>query len=383
MNILDVIVDSLLAVTTSSRATNHVTATEMSVQWEKSASTTFTVSLFIQLDFYPPWPPLPSSSASETPLCVACVQCAPAISSHPAAADPSLTSRSRPPMGQSTLRSTGSRPTTPSSPRRSRCLCVWFEFFADPSYDDIVANSEVTYVAGGAAQNAARAASYVLPEKSVAYIGSVGDDDLKNTLQKVNETEGVISAYEVQPAPTKTGACAVILSNHDRSLVTTLRAAEMFHPEHLKKPEVAALIDGAKYFYIGGFFLTHGIESALEVAKAASSRGKTVVLNLSAPFIAQFFKVQLEELLPHVDILIGNESEAAAYAEAAGLGDAKPEQIASTLAVFSKSNASRPRVVVITQGPDSTLVASSSPSTSAANLSPEDPNPKVSRLKTP
>lgn len=245
------------------------------------------------------------------------------------------------------------------------------------SYDDIVANSEVTYVAGGAAQNAARAASYVLPEKSVAYIGSVGDDDLKNTLQKVNETEGVISAYEVQPAPTKTGACAVILSNHDRSLVTTLRAAEMFHPEHLKKPEVAALIENAKYFYIGGFFLTHGIESALEVAKAASSRGKTVVLNLSAPFIAQFFKVQLEELLPHVDILIGNESEAAAYAEAAGLGDAKPEQIASTLAVFSKSNASRPRVVVITQGPESTLVASSSPSTSAANLSPSDPNPKV------
>jgi adenosine kinase len=246
-----------------------------------------------------------------------------------------------------------------------------------PIYEDIVANSEVTYVAGGAAQNAARAASYVLPEKSVAYIGSVGDDDLKQTLQKVNETEGVVSAYEVQPAPTKTGACAVILSNHDRSLVTTLRAAEMFHKEHLAKPEVAALIDGAKYFYIGGFFLTHGIESALEVAKAASSRGKTVVLNLSAPFIAQFFKVQLEELLPHVDILIGNESEAAAYAEAAGLADATPEQVASTLAVFSKSNASRPRVVIITQGPESTLVASSSPSTSPANLSPSDPNPKV------
>ncbi|BEI86416.1 hypothetical protein CcaverHIS002_0607030 [Cutaneotrichosporon cavernicola] len=246
-----------------------------------------------------------------------------------------------------------------------------------PIYEDIVANSEVTYVAGGAAQNAARAASYVLPPKSVAYIGSVGDDDLKATLQKVNETEGVVSAYEVQPAPTKTGACAVILSNHDRSLVTTLRAAEMFHKEHLAKPEVAALINSAKYFYIGGFFLTHGIESALEIAKAASSRGKTVVLNLSAPFIAQFFKVQLEELLPHVDILIGNESEAAAYAESAGLVDAAPAQVASTLAVFSKSNASRPRIVIITQGADSTLVASSSPSSSAANLSPSDPNPKV------
>lgn len=218
---------------------------------------------------------------------------------------------------------------------------------------------------------------YVLPAQSVAYIGSVGDDELAKTLASVNETEGVVSAYEVQPAPAKTGACAVILSNHDRSLVTTLRAAEMFHPAHLAKAEVASLIHGAKYFYIGGFFLTHGIESALEVAKAASAAGKTVVLNLSAPFIAQFFKVQLEELLPHVDILIGNESEAAAYAEASGLGQATLAEIATTLAVLPKSNASRPRVVVITQGADSTLVASSSPSTSAANLKPEDANPKV------
>ncbi|WWD21917.1 hypothetical protein CI109_106405 [Kwoniella shandongensis] len=246
-----------------------------------------------------------------------------------------------------------------------------------PIYDDIVANADVTYVAGGAAQNSARAASYVLPAKSVAYIGSVGDDDLKNTLQKVNETEGVISAYQVQPAPARTGACAVILSGHDRSLCTTLRAAEMFTPSHLSEPTVAKYIADAKFFYIGGFFLTHGVESALEVAKAASSKGKTVVLNLSAPFIPQFFKVQLEELLPHVDVLIGNESEAAAYAEAAGMGSTPLAQVATTLAASSKSNASRPRLVIITQGADSTLVASSSASASPGNLKPTDENPKT------
>ena len=161
---------------------------------------------------------------------------------------------------------------------------------------------------------------YILPDKSVAYIGSVGDDDLMRTLQSANEAESVQSAYQVHPSPARTGACAVIISAHDRSLCTTLRAAEMFTPSHLSTPEIAGLVSGAKYFYIEGYFLTHGIESAMEVAKAASSRGRTVVLNLSAPFIPQFFKVQLEELLPHVDILIGNESEAAAYAEAAGMG---------------------------------------------------------------
>jgi adenosine kinase len=38
-------------------------------------------------------------------------------------------------------------------------------------------------------------------------------------------------------------------------------------------------------------------------------------MNLSAPFIPQFFKSQVDEILPYVDILIGNESEAQAYAD--------------------------------------------------------------------
>ncbi|ORY23820.1 adenosine kinase [Naematelia encephala] len=247
-----------------------------------------------------------------------------------------------------------------------------------PIYDDIVKNAKVDYVAGGAGQNTARGAAYVLPEKSVAYIGSVGDDDLMKTLRAANEAESVISAYQVQPAPARTGACAVILSGHDRSLCTTLRAAELFTASHLAQPEVANIIAGAKYFYIEGYFLTHGVESCLELAKTASSRGKTVVLNLSAPFIPQFFKVQLEELLPHVDILIGNESEAAAYAEAAGMEKDTPlAQVATNLAAASKSNASRPRLVIVTQGASSTLVASSSPSVSPSNLKLEDENPKT------
>lgn len=59
-----------------------------------------------------------------------------------------------------------------------------------------------------------------------------------------------------------------------RSLTTNLAAAELFTPEHLATPEVAALIDGAKFFYLGGFFLTHGIESALKLAKKSADDGK-------------------------------------------------------------------------------------------------------------
>lgn len=57
-------------------------------------------------------------------------------------------------------------------------------------------------------------------------------------------------------------------------MVTTLRAAEMFDKAHLSSPEIAPLIDGAKVFYVGGFFLTHGTESAMEVAQKAAAAGK-------------------------------------------------------------------------------------------------------------
>ena len=158
----------------------------------------------------------------------------------------------------------------------------------------------------------------------------------------------------------RTGACAVVLTGHHRSLVTTLGAAEKFDKSHLSTPEVAEIIESAQFFYLGGFFLTHGVESALELAKTASNASKVFAMNLSAPFIAQFFKVQLDQILPYVDILIGNDAEAAAWAGAAGLVDTTDvPTIAKTLAKQTKANASRPRIVVITRGEKSTYVATS------------------------
>lgn len=52
-------------------------------------------------------------------------------------------------------------------------------------------------------------------------------------------------------------------------------------------------------------------------------------------------------------------------------------EVATALAALPKSNTSRPRLIVITQGADSTLVASSTPSTSAGNVKPSDANPKT------
>ena len=158
--------------------------------------------------------------------------------------------------------------------------------------------------------------------------------------------------------------------------MTTLRVAEKFEKSHLSSPEVAPLIENAKHFYIEGYFLTHGVESALELSSKASAAGKvsfkiiiitfgpkrlktsqTFVLNFSAPFIAQFFGVQLKQILPYVDVVIGNEAEAEAWANANGYPD--PEDlagIAGTIALLPKVNASRNRIVVFTQGAKETVL---------------------------
>jgi len=88
-------------------------------------------------------------------------------------------------------------------------------------YADLQANYQVEYVAGGAAQNAARGAQYVLPEGSTAYLGAVGSDKLADQLRAANDKEGLHSAYQVVDDK-PTGACAVIITGHDRCVPLSL-----------------------------------------------------------------------------------------------------------------------------------------------------------------
>ena len=86
---------------------------------------------------------------------------------------------------------------------------------------------------------------------------------------------------------------------------------------------------------------------------------QTFVLNFSAPFIPQFFGVQLSQILPYTDVVIGNEAEAEAWATATGKPDPKDlVATAKAIATLPKSNQSRPRLVIITHGPKNTIVVS-------------------------
>lgn len=224
-----------------------------------------------------------------------------------------------------------------------------------PIFNEVSALPDVTFIAGGAAQNAARGAQYVLPENSVVYFGSVGKDQYSEQLLKANEVAGVKSNYMVHE-DIPTGKCAALINGNNRSLVTDLAAANHYKVEHLQQPENWAFVEGAKVFYVGGFHLTVSPEAILALGKHAAATNKIFSMNLSAPFLPLFFKDPLDAASHYWDYLIGNESEALAYAESHDLKTTDIVEIAKAIAVLPKANEQRPRIVVITQGLEDTIV---------------------------
>jgi len=116
-----------------------------------------------------------------------------------------------------------------------------------------------------------------------------------------------------------TGTCAVLVNGDKghRSLVANLAAANNYKEEHFDKPENWALIEKASLVYSAGFFITVSPPSMLKAAKHCLEAKKLYCLNIAAPFIVQVppFKKTMSDLMPYVDFLFGNETEAAEFAK--------------------------------------------------------------------
>lgn len=57
-----------------------------------------------------------------------------------------------------------------------------------------------------------------------------------------------------------------------------------------------------------GFFLTVSPPTIQAIAKHALANDRLFMMNLSAPFLSQFFKEPLMDAMPYVDIIFGNET---------------------------------------------------------------------------
>lgn len=225
-----------------------------------------------------------------------------------------------------------------------------------PLFKELLEKFKPQFIAGGATQNTIRVAQWMLQKPGqTAYMGCVGSDDYAKQLEDCASSDGVLVHY-MKDEKTPTGTCAALIKDGERALVTNLDAANNFKATHLETEKAKEIIASSKIFYSAGFFLTVSVESLVQVAEHAVANKKTFCLNLSAPFLIDFFADQMATAMPYADFLFGNESEAAAYGKKHGMGEDLKE-IALKVAALPKKDASKPRTVVFTQGSLSTIVA--------------------------
>ncbi|MED6289210.1 hypothetical protein CHARACLAT_000382 [Characodon lateralis] len=226
-------------------------------------------------------------------------------------------------------------------------------------FDELVKKFKVEYHAGGATQNSVKIAQWMIqePHNVGTFFGCIGKDKFGDILkQKAEEAHVDARYYEQDEEPT--GTCAACITGDNRSLVANLAAANCYKKEmHLDLEENWELVQKAKVYYIAGFFLTVSLESILKVAKHASEHNKLFCMNLSAPFICQFFKDNLMQVMPYIDVLFGNETEAAAFGKEQDFETKDIKELARKAQVLPKINSKRQRIVVFTQGKDETIMA--------------------------
>ncbi|CAG4944502.1 unnamed protein product [Parnassius apollo] len=219
-----------------------------------------------------------------------------------------------------------------------------------PLYKELTENYNAEFLAGGSVQNSLRVAQWILKKPKICtYFGCVGKDKFAHILKERAEADGVRVLYQVT-YEAATGTCAVLVTGTHRSLCANLAAAQRFTPDHLAKHECRESIRAARLIYASGFFVAVSPESIMQLAEHAHKNGLTFIMNLSAPFVSQYYKEPLEKLIPYVDVLFGNETEAEAFAKAFNLTGKNPKEIAENIASLPKLNSSRRRVVIITQG---------------------------------
>jgi adenosine kinase len=207
-----------------------------------------------------------------------------------------------------------------------------------PLYGELVSQYHAEFTAGGATQNSIRVAQWMLQTpNATSFFGAVGADAFANTMTVCSKKDGVNVQYMSNPE-VPTGTCAVVITDKNRSLVANLSAANTYKLGHLLAREQWAVVEKASIYYISGFFLTVSPESMEAIGKHALEHNKTLICNLSAPFLIEvpIFFERLKSVLPYVSVYDLTE-------------------IATHLAQTENKSA-RPRTVIITHGASPTLV---------------------------
>lgn len=245
-------------------------------------------------------------------------------------------------------------------------------------YADLEQQPGMSYVPGGSGLNTARVAQWLtqLPKGAfVTYVGCVAADKYGDILAKAAEKDGVHMVLEhTTKAPT--GSCAVCIVGKERSLVANLAAANCLSADHMRSAGVVKALQESKLFYLTGFTLTVDLNHVMAVAEAARAANGNFMMNLSAPFILQFFQDRFDKVLPYIDTIFSNEDEAKTLAKVKGWNTVDVAEIAKKAAQELPYSGTGDRLVVFTQGSEPTVYATKSGKSGSVPV-PEIPHEKI------
>jgi len=139
----------------------------------------------------------------------------------------------------------------------------------------------------------------------VSFIGKIGNDIFGNLVKESLKTKNVqIDLLKINDN-LKTGATIVLNFDEDRAMVTHPGAMEYLTIDDIKPDELAK----AKHLHVSSVFLQPGIKNSIvEIFKMAKDMGLTTSLDPQWD-PAEKWDLDLENLLPLVDVFLPNEQE--------------------------------------------------------------------------
>jgi len=176
-----------------------------------------------------------------------------------------------------------------------------------PAAGELVMADRILLTIGGCAANAA--VDLVKMGVRTAVVGRVGDDRAGRVVSDLLRDAGVdVSALRSTPGRDTSQTLIVNVAGQDRRFIHTFGANGEFSAADIPLDEVRQ----CRVLYLGGYLLMPKIrqEELLPVFAAARAAGVKTVLDVAVPEPANYMP-RLERLLPHVDVFLPNDHEAA------------------------------------------------------------------------
>jgi sugar/nucleoside kinase (ribokinase family) len=176
-----------------------------------------------------------------------------------------------------------------------------------PAAGELIMADRILLTIGGCAANAA--VDLVKMGMRAAVVGRVGDDSVGRVVSDLLREAGVdVAAVRVSSDRDTSQTLIVNVAGQDRRFIHTFGANGEFSAADIPLDRVRQ----CRALYLGGYLLTPKVrqQDLVPVFAAAQAAGVRTVLDVAVPEPANYLP-RLERLLPHVDVFLPNNHEAA------------------------------------------------------------------------